>query len=207
MAKKERTKKEAIERVKKQRNWAWEVDRLLDFEAFNIAIKTLEDFDTLNEINLNLASENKNLKERIGKLIGYIDFLQNTAQGKTKSLNLLEKVVKGELEEIRAEGENFVQNQKQECSEQTPITEGLPLKIGEYKDCKMDLIIDDDGIMHKVFTKKEVITMLKNIDVKITEAKVKNTKYCDPNIQDGIRVGKMLSIAFIKEKIKEIKNI
>ena len=29
--------------------------------------------------------------------------MRNTAQGKKKSLNLLEKVVKGELEEIRAE--------------------------------------------------------------------------------------------------------
>lgn len=44
------TKKEAIERLKKQRDWAWEVDRLLDVEAFNIAIKTLDDFDTLIRI-------------------------------------------------------------------------------------------------------------------------------------------------------------
>lgn len=77
-------------------------------EALDIAIKTLEDFEALNAINLDLASENEDLVERIGKLIGYIDFLRNTAQGKKKSLNLLEKVVKGELEEIRAEGENFV---------------------------------------------------------------------------------------------------
>lgn len=72
------------------------------------AIKVIDDFETLNAINLDLASENEDLVERIGKLIGFIDFLRNTAQGKKKSLNLLEKVVKGELEEIRAEGENFV---------------------------------------------------------------------------------------------------
>ena len=68
----------------------------------------IEDLEALNAINLDLADENEDLTERIGKLIGYIDFLRNTAQGKKKSLNLLEKVVKGELEEIRAEGENFV---------------------------------------------------------------------------------------------------
>lgn len=65
----------------------------------------IEDIEALNAINLDLADENEDLVERIGKLIGYIDFLRNTAQGKKKSLNLLEKVVKGELEEIRAEGE------------------------------------------------------------------------------------------------------
>ena len=72
------------------------------------AIKVIDDFEALNAINLDLASENEDLIERIGKLVGYIDFLRNTAQGKKKSLKLLEKVVKGELEEIRAEGENFV---------------------------------------------------------------------------------------------------
>ena len=63
----------------------------------------IEDIEALNAIDLDLANENEDLVERIGKLIGYIDFLRNTAQGKKKSLNLLEKVVKGELEEIRAE--------------------------------------------------------------------------------------------------------
>ncbi len=77
-------------------------------EALDLMIKTVEDFEALNAINLDLASENEDLVERIGKLIGFIDYLRNTAQGKKKSLNLLEKVVKGELEEIRAEGENFV---------------------------------------------------------------------------------------------------
>lgn len=77
-------------------------------EAISMAINVIEDVEVLNAINLDLASENEDLVERIGKLIGYIDFLRNTAQGKKKSLNLLEKVVKGELEEIRAEGENFV---------------------------------------------------------------------------------------------------
>lgn len=72
------------------------------------AIKVIDDFEALSAIGLDLASENEDLVERIGKLVGYIDFLRNTAQGKKKSLNLLEKVVKGELEEIRAEGENFV---------------------------------------------------------------------------------------------------
>lgn len=65
----------------------------------------IEDIEALNAINLDLADENEDLVERIGKLTGYIDFLRNTSQGKKKSLNLLEKVVKGELEEIRAEGE------------------------------------------------------------------------------------------------------
>lgn len=102
------TREEAIARVKHQRDWANEVNRMLDVEAFEMAAKALEDVEALNAINLDLASENEDLVERIGKLIGYIDFLRNTAQGKKKSLNLLEKVVKGELEEIRAEGENFV---------------------------------------------------------------------------------------------------
>lgn len=67
------------------------------------AIKVIDDFEALNAINLDLASENEDLVERIGKLTGYIDFLRNTSQGKKKSLNLLEKAVKGQLEEIRAE--------------------------------------------------------------------------------------------------------
>lgn len=99
------TREEAIARVKHQRDWANEVNRTLDVEAFEMAAKALEDVEALNAINLDLADENEDLVERIGKLTGYIDFLRNTAQGKKKSLNLLEKVVKGELEEIRAEGE------------------------------------------------------------------------------------------------------
>ena len=83
----------------------------------------IEDIEALNAINLDLASENEDLVERIGKLIGYIDFLRNTAQGKKESLNLLEKVVKGELEEIRAEGENFV---KPKTGEWIPVTEDVP---------------------------------------------------------------------------------
>lgn len=97
------TREEAIARVKHQRDWANEVNRTLDVEAFKMAAKALEDVEALNAINLDLASENEDLVERIGKLIGYIDFLRNTAQGKKKSLNLLEKVVKGELKEIRAD--------------------------------------------------------------------------------------------------------
>lgn len=89
----------------------------------------IEDIEALNAINLDLADENEDLVERIGKLIGYIDFLRNTAQGKKKSLNLLEKVVKGELEEIRAEGENFV---KPRTGEWIPVTEGLPEEDGRY---------------------------------------------------------------------------
>ena len=98
-----------------------EPNRLED--AFDTAIKVIDDFEALNAINLDLADENEDLVERIGKLIGYIDFLRNTAQGKKKSLNLLEKVVKGELEEIRAEGENFV---KPKTGEWIPVTERLP---------------------------------------------------------------------------------
>lgn len=116
-------KEEAIARVKHQRDWANEVNRMLDAEAFEMAAKAIEDVEALNAINLDLASENEDLVERIGKLIGYIDFLRNTAQGKKKSLNLLEKVVKGELEEIRAEGENFV---KPRTGEWIPVTERLP---------------------------------------------------------------------------------
>ena len=93
------------------------------------AIKVIDDFEALNAINLDLASENEDLLERIGKLIGYIDFLRNTSQGKKKSLNLLEKVVKGELEEIRAEGENFV---KPKTGEWVPVTERLPENGGRY---------------------------------------------------------------------------
>ena len=72
-------------------------------EALTVLEEDVETFEALNAINLDLASENEDLVERIGKLIGFIDFLRNTAQGKKKSLNLLEKVVKGQLEEIRAE--------------------------------------------------------------------------------------------------------
>ena len=71
-------------------------------EALTVLEEDVETFEALNAINLDLASENEDLVERIGKLIGYIDFLRNTSQGKKKSLNLLEKVVKGELGEIRA---------------------------------------------------------------------------------------------------------
>lgn len=97
------TREEAIARVKHQRDWANEVNRMLDVEAFEMAAKALEDFEALNAINLDLADENEDLVERIGKLVGFIDYLRNTAQGKKKSLNLLEKVVKGQLKEIRAE--------------------------------------------------------------------------------------------------------
>lgn len=83
----------------------------------------IEDIEALNAINLDLASENEDLVERIGKLIGYIDFLRNTAQGKKKSLNLLEKVVKGEL------GENFV---KPRMGEWIPVTERLPEESDDY---------------------------------------------------------------------------
>ena len=117
------TREEAIARVKHQRDWANEVNRTLDVEAFEMAAKALGDFEALNAINLDLASENEDMVGRIGKLIGYIDFLRNTSQGKKKSLNLLEKVVKGELEEIRAEGENFV---KPKTGGWIPVTERLP---------------------------------------------------------------------------------
>lgn len=100
------TREEAIKTVKEHCYFASLVPAAR--EALDLMIKTVEDFEALNAINLGLADENEDLVERIGKLIGYIDFLRNTAQGKKKSLNLLEKVVKGELEEIRAEGENFV---------------------------------------------------------------------------------------------------
>ena len=96
------------------------------------AIKVIDDFETLNAINLDLASENEDLEERIGKLIGYIDFLRNTAQGKKKSLNLLEKVVKGQIKEIRAEGENFV---KPKTGEWIPVTERLPEYRKEVLTC------------------------------------------------------------------------
>lgn len=92
-------------------------------DCVRVAIEALEDFEALNAINLDLADENEDLVERIGKLIGYIDFLRNTAQGKKKSLNLLEKVVKGQIKEIRAEGENFV---KPKTGEWIPVTERLP---------------------------------------------------------------------------------
>lgn len=92
-------------------------------EALDLMIKTAEDFEALNAINLDLASENEDLVERIGKLIGYIDFLRNVGTGKKKSLDYLEKVVKGQIKEIRAEGENFV---KPKTGEWIPVTERLP---------------------------------------------------------------------------------
>ena len=39
----------------------------------------------------------EDLEEKIGNLIGYIDFLRNTAQGKRKSLNLMENLIKALL--------------------------------------------------------------------------------------------------------------
>lgn len=36
----------------------------------------------------------EDLEKKIGNLIGYIDFLRNTAQGKRKSLNLMENLIK-----------------------------------------------------------------------------------------------------------------
>lgn len=83
----------------------------------------IEDIEALNAINLDLADENEDLVERIGKLIGYIDFLRNVGTGKKKSLDYLEKVVKGQIKEIRAEGENFV---KPKTGEWIPVTERLP---------------------------------------------------------------------------------
>ena len=117
-----------------------EPNRLED--AFDAAIKVIDDFEALNAINLDLASENEDLVERIGKLIGYIDFLRNTAQGKKKSLNLLEKVVKAELEEIRAEGENFV---KPRTGEWIPVGERLPEESDDY------LVTNDDGVVEMAY--------------------------------------------------------
>lgn len=99
---------------------------LKDIEIMQEEIKTVEDFEALNAINLDLASENEDLVERIGKLIGYIDFLRNVGTGKKKSLDYLEKVVKGQIKEIRAEGENFV---KPRTGEWIPVTEKLPEKM------------------------------------------------------------------------------
>lgn len=97
-------------------------NQLTHLEALELC-KLIDDFEALNAINLDLASENEDLTERIGKLVGFIDYLRNTSQGKKKSLNLLEKVVKGQLEEIRAEGEDFVLPKK---GEWIPVTERLP---------------------------------------------------------------------------------
>lgn len=121
------TREEAIKAIKEHCYFASLVPAAR--EALDLMIKMVEDFEALNAINLDLASENEDLVERIGKLIGYIDFLRNTAQGKKKILNLLEKVVKGELEEIRAEGENFV---KPKTGEWIPVTERLPEEDGGY---------------------------------------------------------------------------
>lgn len=105
-------------------------------EALTVLEEDVENFKALNAINLDLADENEDLVARIGKLIGYIDFLRNTAQGKKKSLNLLEKVVKGELEEIRAEGKNFVEPR---MGEWIPVSERLPDKLTDvliaFDDC------------------------------------------------------------------------
>lgn len=68
MARGNMTKEEAIARVKHQRDWANEVNRMLDVEAFDMAAEALEDIEALNAINLDLASENEDLVGRIGKL-------------------------------------------------------------------------------------------------------------------------------------------
>ena len=86
------TREEAIKTVKEHCYFASLVPEAR--EALDLIIKTVEDFEALNAINLDLASENEDLVERIGKLIGYIDFLRNVGTGKKKSLDYLEKVVK-----------------------------------------------------------------------------------------------------------------
>lgn len=116
-----REREEAIKTVKEHCYFASLVPAAR--EALDLMIKTVEDFEALNAINLDLASENEDLVERIGKLIGYIDFLRNVGTGKKKSLDYLEKVVKGQIKEIRAEGENFV---KPRTGEWIPVTERLP---------------------------------------------------------------------------------
>ena len=59
------TREEAIARVKHQRDWANEVNRTLDVEAFEMAAKALEDVEALNAINLDLVSENEELEEKL----------------------------------------------------------------------------------------------------------------------------------------------
>ena len=121
------TREEAIKTVKEHCYFASLVPEAR--EALDLIIKTVEDFEALNALNLDLASENEDLVERIGKLIGYIDFLRNVGTGKKKSLDYLEKVVKGQIKEIRAEGENFV---KPKTGEWIPVTERLPKEEGFY---------------------------------------------------------------------------
>ena len=126
------------------------------------AIKVIDDFEALNAINLDLASENEDLVERIGKLIGYIDFLRNVGTGKKKSLNLLEKVVKGELEEIRAEGENFV---KPKTGEWIPVSERLPKEH-----------ICDDGFIEPSVS---VLVQLNNKEMKVSRYWGSRERYKD----------------------------
>ena len=61
------------------------------------------------------------------KQFGLLTYLERT--GKKKSLDWLEKVVKGQIKEIRAEGENFV---KPKTGEWIPVTERLPENGGRY---------------------------------------------------------------------------
>ena len=65
----------------------------------------------------------------------------------------------------------------------------------------MGIIIDDDGVMHKVFTKDEVIAMFEKLEQGIT----KNHQMVVNDWDDGYNCGLGASIGKIQDKIDELK--
>ena len=64
----------------------------------------------------------------------------------------------------------------------------------------MRVIIDDDGIIHKVFTKADMVTMLEEIQQEIEE--LKNEPACCQHFVRGIR----RSSEVIQQKINTLKG-
>lgn len=64
----------------------------------------------------------------------------------------------------------------------------------------MRIIIDDDGVMHKVFTKVDMVAMLTDIQLEIEE--LKNEPACCHHFVRGIR----RSSEIIQQKIDQLKE-
>ncbi len=70
------------------------------------------------------------------------------------------------------------------------------------------VIIDDDGVMHKVFTKADMVAMLTDLQLEIEESPCKHPErlgdYSD-GIQKGIDIiqQKIVDIVHLNEKEKE----
>ena len=59
------------------------------------------------------------------------------------------------------------------------------------------IIIDDDGVMHKVFTKDEVIAMLTDIQLEIEESE---------NCGKAFHLGLQMASNIIQQKIDKLKE-